>query len=186
MSRKKSSIITSSKSYMSLIYGAVTVVVLFAIVFLGIRAFNQRNVEITEEAGQTKVTLYEVKEGDTLWSISEKFYKDGFQWQKIAEENKIPISGKIETGMKLTIPEISVSTTVSPAPTIAVAPDTRPAATEVAKITGNSYTVVRDDNLWTIAVRAYGDGYKWVAIAEANNLKNPDLIHAGNKFVLPR
>ena len=54
------------------------------------------------------------------------------------------------------------------------------------KITGNSYTVISGDNLWDIAVRAYGDGYRWVDIAEANNLANPDLIHRGNVFKLPR
>ena len=171
---------------MSLIYGAITVVVLFAIVFLGIRAFNQRTTEITDEAGQTMITSYEVKEGDTLWSISEKFYKDGILWEKIAEENKIPSSGEIEAGMKLTIPEISVIPEVSPTQTTAIAQEEVPGASDSGKITGNSYTVMRDDNLWTIAVRAYGDGYKWVDIAKANNLENPDLIHVGNKFILPR
>lgn len=54
------------------------------------------------------------------------------------------------------------------------------------EITGDSYTVVRGDNLWTICERAYGDGTKWVEVAKANELVNPDLIHAGNVFVLPR
>jgi nucleoid-associated protein YgaU len=54
------------------------------------------------------------------------------------------------------------------------------------KITGNTYTVVRGDNLWNIAVRAYGDGFRWVEIARSNKLVNPHLIHAGNKFILPR
>lgn len=50
---------------------------------------------------------------------------------------------------------------------------------------GSSYTVVRGDNLWNIAVAAYGDGYRWVDIAEANNLVNPSIIHAGNVFIIP-
>ena len=54
------------------------------------------------------------------------------------------------------------------------------------KITANTYTVVRGDNLWNIAVRAYGDGFKWTEIAKANNLANPSLIHSGNVFKLPR
>jgi nucleoid-associated protein YgaU len=56
----------------------------------------------------------------------------------------------------------------------------------VEKITGGSYTVVEGDNLWDIAVRKYGDGYRWVDIAKANNLPNPDLIYPGSKFTLPR
>lgn len=54
------------------------------------------------------------------------------------------------------------------------------------KILGTSYTVVSGDYLWAIAERAYGDGYKWVEIARANKLPNPDLIYPGTKITLPR
>ncbi|PIZ97158.1 MAG: lectin, partial [Candidatus Levybacteria bacterium CG_4_10_14_0_2_um_filter_35_8] len=37
-----------------------------------------------------------------------------------------------------------------------------------------------------IAVRAYGDGYRWVDIARANGLENPDLIFSGNVLKIPR
>ena len=53
-------------------------------------------------------------------------------------------------------------------------------------IGGGSYTVQKGDNLWDIAEAAYGDGFKWVDIAEANKLANPRIIHAGNEFVIPR
>lgn len=53
-------------------------------------------------------------------------------------------------------------------------------------IDGTTYTVVHGDNLWEIAVRAYGNGYKWVEIAKANNLSHPGVIHAGNTLTLPR
>ena len=53
-------------------------------------------------------------------------------------------------------------------------------------ITGSRYTVQKDDYLWEIAVRAYGDGYKWVEIARANKLVNPNIIHPGNMLTLPR
>jgi nucleoid-associated protein YgaU len=49
-----------------------------------------------------------------------------------------------------------------------------------------SYTVVKGDSLWSIAVKAYGDGYKWVSIAKANKLDNPNVIHAGNVLVIPK
>ena len=53
-------------------------------------------------------------------------------------------------------------------------------------IGGDKYTVQKGDTLWDISVRAYGDGYRWVEIAEANELANPDIIHRGNEFVIPR
>lgn len=49
-----------------------------------------------------------------------------------------------------------------------------------------SYTVVHGDSLWKIAVAKYNDGYRWVDIARANNLANPDVIHAGNVLTLPQ
>jgi len=33
-------------------------------------------------------------------------------------------------------------------------------------ITSNTYTVVKGDFLWDIAIRTYGDGYRWVDIAK--------------------
>jgi putative chitinase len=54
------------------------------------------------------------------------------------------------------------------------------------KITDSTYTVAKGDNLWDIAVRAYGDGYKWTDIARANNLSNPGSIYSGDTLKLPR
>ena len=65
-------------------------------------------------------------------------------------------------------------------------PVAQPTQAPVATIKGEEYTIVAGDNLWTIAERAYGDGYKWTEIAKANNLANPDLIFTGNKLKLPR
>lgn len=40
--------------------------------------------------------------------------------------------------------------------------------------------------LSTIAVRAYGDGYRWPEIAQANDLEDPDIIHVGDSLTIPR
>lgn len=52
-------------------------------------------------------------------------------------------------------------------------------------LTEKNVEVVKNDSLWKIAVREYGDGFKWTEIAKANNLKNPGLLEAGQKLVLP-
>ena len=61
-----------------------------------------------------------------------------------------------------------------------------PVKDQANPITGSTYTVVKGDYLWTIAVRAYGDGYKWVEIAKANNLNQSRFNFSGNVLKLPR
>ena len=60
--------------------------------------------EKTKEAGKTR--RYTVRRGDTLASISRKFYKSSARWQKILEANSDIIGkpGDLKPGQTLTIP----------------------------------------------------------------------------------
>jgi nucleoid-associated protein YgaU len=147
---------------------------------------------------------YTVVAGDNLWTIAEKTYKSGYNWVDIAKANKLSDPSDIHVGNKLVLPKVtpqvatvseSVSTPIQSGPTkkVVMKPTATPTQAPTAtpsfgkKITGDNYTIVHGDDLWDIAVRAYGDGYRWVDIAKANNLeKNPGLIHAGNTIKIPR
>ena len=191
-----SQLMQDSDSYKSLIYGIVTVVVLFVVIALGIRSLSQNRAQIDEEAAATQNTIqkindnrYTVEEGETLWSIAEKSYGDGFKWSVIAEANSIADPSALSAGSKLIIPTIDKttaeqldSTTQSMAPPAGLTPNVM----GNSSITGGTYIVVRGDNLWDIAVRAYGDGYRWPDIAKANDLTNPGLIFSDNILNLPR
>lgn len=74
----------------------------------------------------------------------------------------------------------SSSTAAEPA----AAPAPGPTATTGAEQT---YTVVSGDSLSKIAKRYYGDANQWPRIHEANRdqIKNPDLIHPGQKLRIP-
>lgn len=123
-------------------------------------------------------TYYVVKPNDSLWSIAESVYADGYSWTKIAGANNIANPSTIFTGDKLLLPD-------SPQPSELgqMMQDTN---SKGNAITGKTYTVQTDDTLWDIAVRAYADGYSWTKIASANNLSNPNLIFSGNVLTLPR
>ena len=165
--------LSAPKSYSSLAYGALTVVVIFLILFFGIRAIQQRQASITPSAEETTATRdYEVKEGDSLWTIAEKEYNDGYKWTEIAKANKLENPDVIEKGMKLILPSIAANEEV------------KMGAEE--KITGDSYKVAEGDNLWDISVRAYGDGFKWPELAKENKIPNPDLIYPGDTIKLSR
>ncbi len=134
---------------------------------------------------ENQIKTHTVAKGESLWDLAEKYYGDGFKWTEIATENKIANASVITEGQELTIPNIDVKADENLA---AVDGEdlTTSADNSVESITAATYEVVKGDNLWNIAIRAYGDGYKWVEIAKENKLANPDLIHPGNVFVLPR
>lgn len=48
-----------------------------------------------------------------------------------------------------------------------------------------TYTVRKGDTLWSIATRVYGDGQKWVDIAQANPTLDPQKMAVGQQIVLP-
>ncbi len=56
---------------------------------------------------------------------------------------------------------------------------------EKASLPAN-YTVVAGDHLWNISERFYGTGSNWTLIAAQNRLANPDIIHSGNEFTIPK
>ena len=48
------------------------------------------------------------------------------------------------------------------------------------------HAVIKGEHLWELAKKYYDDGYKWVNIAQANKLANPNIIHPGNKLTIPK
>nr|MBI5455591.1 LysM peptidoglycan-binding domain-containing protein [Candidatus Levybacteria bacterium] len=167
------------ESYTSLFLGAVVVLVALVLVFSFFKSKNTQT-GLSSDTNLTNETVlpqsYTVKAGDDLWSIAEKIYGSGYNWIDLAKANKLENPSVLYVGTKLSVPDVKVL-----AKTVEVK-NTQSKNT----ITGNTYSVVKGDYLWDIAVRAYGDGYKWVEIARVNKLVNPNVIHSGNVFLLPR
>ena len=165
-------------------------------------------VELPPFTGELPVD-YKVRAGDNLWEIAERYYQTGYGWVEIAQANELTNPNLIIREQALTIPQLAKAypmTVETREPAIGGASATSAVQTgeniitgEVAEITSkdsgqrfgepitdSSYTTVKGDHLWGIAVRAYNDGYQWVKLAEVNNLTNPDLIHSGVNLVIPR
>jgi nucleoid-associated protein YgaU len=179
MKSKKNSFFKSSEEAISMFLGLVIVVVVVGLV---INFFNKRKGvadvpgvqdELVEVEDSTVDTRYVVQAGDSLWNIAEAKYNDGYKWIEIAKINNLTNPGLIEEGQKLVIPQI-FSTDIEQE-TVAVVEDNL------------EYVVVRNDNLWNIAVNNYGDGFQWVKIWEANQnvLNNPDQLEIGMTLILP-
>lgn len=176
------------ESTISMILGAIVIVVLGVIVVNYFRNVNRGELPngspaATTQSGQPRVTrgegpvTYTVLEGESLWDIAENQYGSGYSWVDIADANDLTNPDGLAVGQELTIPDV----------------EPRQATVEEAAvedvdgaISGGTYTVQKGDTLWDISVRAYGDGYQWVRIAEENDLVNPDIIHSGNVLTIPR
>jgi putative chitinase len=177
-----------NESTISMILGALVIVVVGVLIFNYFRGVGKPKPEVTptptgelklvEEGGKLipegLPTTYKVQKGDHLWKIAEKFYGSGYNWVDIAKENKLANANLLFVDQELNIPKVEVRQPKKLATLFGPA------------ISEDQYMVVKGDHLWGIAVRAYGDGYKWVEIARENNLGNPNLIHPGNALKLPR
>ena len=158
-----------------MVLGAIVIVIVGVLI---VNYFKDKSVgTIPSNSSQTSTKEHVVVKGETLWSIAEDSFGSGYNWVDLKSENSLKTEN-IEVGQKLTIPDVSPK---QPTSTKKVA-----TVTQATPVTGTTYTVARGDSLWKIAVRTYGDGYKWVAIAKANKLVNPNIIHAGNVLTLPR
>ena len=189
-----------NESMLSMLFGVVTVILIGVLV---LRMYRANKPAITGQAEQTqqpsasekvgevpvvtkedgkqypaelKETVTVVK-GDHLWGIAERNYGSGYNWVDIARENGLKNPGQIEVGQVLKLPKVAVKVLAQ------AKVSTKP---ELPKIEGDSYTVVKGDNLWTISVRAYADGYKWSEVAKFNALPNPGRIEVGQVIKLPR
>jgi len=214
-----------NQSFFNIVLGGLIVVVLAVLLF---NYFNQPTEELAGPASQTEQTeqsgdvskdklpgTYTVKEGDTLFTIAQNYYDDGYKYPELVKENKLANENAISTGQEIMIPKLNesgqavgmasatptASPEVSAMPSASAAPSATEAPTAPAmgatggaenatawgdKITVDTYTVQEGDWLSKIAARAYGDMYSYQKLAQANNIANPDAIEVGMTLKIPR
>ena len=97
----------------------------------------------------SNITLYRVRQGDTLWKIAEKFLGYGPRYNEIMRLSGLT-SDMIYPGQILKIPMQMGNST-------------------------QNYTVQQGDTLWKIAQNHLGDGNRYMEIMRVNNLRNGNL-----------
>lgn len=124
-----------SESLISMILGAMVVVVIGALVFSYVRDWRKARQTaptptpssseqtVSVEELPTSVVLedrdgqkvpanlpakYTVKEGDSTWKIAEAFYGSGFNYVDIEAANNLERDAELTAGMELTIPKTAV------------------------------------------------------------------------------
>ena len=117
---------------------------------------------------------YIVKKGDSLWKIALEQTGSGYNWTQISKANNIKNPGVLEKDQKLNIPKIEQKNV-----------EIKKEVVDSIK-PGTTYTVVRGDSLWKIAVKSYGDGYKWTTIWKNNSklIREPNKLEIGMKLTI--
>lgn len=146
---------------------------------------------IVNPTENSEVISYTIEPGDTLWKIAAKFYGDGNYWQKIYEDNADTISNpdRIFAGQVIRIyplqDALNAAFTNPTAGNPAQLPQTNNATADSTGM--NTYVVQPGDNLWKIARKLYGRGWRWRIIYEANadTLPDPGQLHVGQVLVIP-
>jgi nucleoid-associated protein YgaU len=136
-------------------------------------------------------TTHTVEKGETLWAIAERYYGSGYNITDLVSANNLKSPDDIEVGQELTIPEASAKKQTVTDVIVEETDDSTatPSIATSQAITGDTYTVQGSESLWDIALRAYGDGYQWTKIYEANKAKigkNPNKLWKDLELTIPR
>ena len=199
--------VQNNQSRVSMILGGLIILVVIVLIFnffnknkssLG-PAQNTQNTENTQQdvLPENLPGTYSVKEGDTLFTIAQKYYNDGYKFTEISKANNLTNPDAIEADQVLEIPKIesmiAAQETPAPSPQPTTSSPSTPYISDIGsatmwgpKIVEDTYTVVEDDWLSKIAERAYGDILAFNRIAKANNISNPNHIEPGMVLTIPR
>lgn len=165
-----------------MVLGFAVILVVGLTVVNAVRSFMQKSTpadqtktEATASAGLPVAlpTTHTVKQDESLWTISEYYYKNGYNWVDIDMANALEDENYIVPDQKLVIPD------AKPRILDQDMGDVTPVAASTIKPKHTSYTVVDGDNLWDISAKEYDTGYKWPDVASVNSIPNPDLIYPG-------
>ncbi|MDR7454071.1 MAG: LysM peptidoglycan-binding domain-containing protein, partial [Armatimonadota bacterium] len=113
---------------------------------------------------------YEVRAGDTLWSIARRH---GMRPEQLAAANGIPVDGILPVGRRLTIPAAGAP----PAPRAA-----GPAQAAAARLAATTYRVRAGDTLWSIARR---HGTTPQRLAAANGIPVDGVLPINRVLTVP-
>ena len=168
-----------SESYLSMGLGLLVVIIVGILLFNFFSSKRNQTTQQQQDNQETSATssaqlpeTHTVQNGETLWSISEKYFQSGYNWTDIANANSITNPENLEAGQVLAIPKVQP-----------ILPET---GIGDAVPTVTSYTVKENDTLWDIACQVYNDCYAWDKIAQANGVTDPISLQSGIELQIPQ
>jgi len=142
---------------------------------------TRRNVAPTTRANTADVDVYYVKSGETLSTISTRYYGAPDHVEQIAKVNNLGNPNQVKVGTRLILPRSFGSKVASSNASRSEA------ATAQTKVSRQTVKVRAGETLSDIAKRELGDGNKWRALWKANKnvVPNPNRLRPGTVLQLP-
>lgn len=142
----------NNQSYLNLILGGLIIVVLGVLVYnyfnkptsdLGSSMETQNEQVQGDVAKDSLPGKYTIKEGDTLFTIAQKYYDNGYKYTEIVKANSLANENQVEVGQEITIPKLeSASMTPSESPEASASPaastSTEPSASVVPSMAASA------------------------------------------------
>jgi nucleoid-associated protein YgaU len=133
---------------------------------------EEKAVVAVTDASVTEDRIHKVEEGETLSSISQKFYGSTRHVQFLMDANKTYDEGLLRAGSMILIPKLGTGS--------ADAGERLPAAGAQQE-----YVVQDGDTFGSIAQQFYGSSRSFETIMRANNYEDPLRLRVGQKIVIP-
>jgi len=132
---------------------------------------------IKRQTSATSLIISELGQGTWYWRVRPVFqsvYSGESGFSRIGSFRIDQTDAPVDISAAVEIPSV-----IAPEPLAVTRPE------PVRAQSRESYIVRAGDTLGRIANRYYNDPMQWGRIAEANNIRNPDLIYPGQVFIIP-
>ena len=134
------------------------------------------NIIFIKSNGPLMEVYYRVQDGDTLSSISEKFYDDASRIEEIRSVNMEISDETMKAGQELIIPDVPILKDIEESQQI-----------DRNKYKKTVYRVKWGDSLYEIASKVFHDGKRWTVIYDSNKneIRNVKDLPVGQVIIIP-
>lgn len=134
------------------------------------------NVILVKSHGRSMGVYYRVQDGDTLSSISGKFYDATSKAKDISMSNNDVSDVTLKAGQELVIPDMPILNDIEDSQTI-----------DRKRYKKSVYRVKWGDSFYKIATKVFDDGKRWTVIYHANKQEIKDIkdLPVGQVIIVP-
>lgn len=131
--------------------------------------------------------VHVVSEGESLWTIAERYYSDGALWTKLAEFNadRTGPNHAVYAGASIIVPPLEVLEPGAARGQVKTTPRRGSDDAGAREKAARRYTVESGDTLSEISQKLLGTSKRWREIMELNGMTDPAALRVGMTLKIP-